>query len=216
MLIVFSLVAILARVGNGTNLSNVRRKIGGQKNMVNALTRTTGMGGHQSARMGKDEWLTPPWLLKRLGDFDLDPCSPISRPWDTAQSHFNISDNGLSREWWGRVWCNPPYGQKASKWLSRCADHGNAIALIFARTETEMFYRNVWLRADGLLFLKGRLYFHHVTGEVAGGNSGAPSVLVAYGSDNSECLKWCGIPGVWVGARLIVEGPPIQRLTAAC
>lgn len=169
----------------------------------------SGMGSHQSAVMGKDEWLTPPWVLERLGVFDLDPCSPISRPWDTARQHYTVLDNGLSMQWHGRVWCNPPYGAEAAKWLSRCAEHGNAIALIFARTETSMFFKHVWSRADGLLFLKGRLYFHHVTGEIAGANSGAPSVLVAYGSANAECLKKCGIDGVWVGAREIVEGPQI-------
>ena len=23
-----------------------------------------------------DEWLTPPYIIKELGEFDLDPCSP--------------------------------------------------------------------------------------------------------------------------------------------
>ena len=32
-----------------------------------------------------DEWLTPPYIIKELGEFDLDPCSPHpdKRPWDT-------------------------------------------------------------------------------------------------------------------------------------
>jgi hypothetical protein len=172
--------------------------------MVVAPTRQTGMGGHQSASMGKDEWLTPPWILERLGVFDIDPCSPVSRPWDTARKHYSVLDNGLSKQWIGRVWCNPPYGAEAAKWLSKCAEHGNAIALIFARTETSMFFKHVWGRADGLLFIDGRLYFHHVTGAVAKANSGAPSVLVAYGSANAECLKNCGIGGAWVGAKGVV------------
>lgn len=44
-----------------------------------------GMGSHQSAAMLKDEWLTPPEIIKALGgpeSFDLDPCAPIKRPWD--------------------------------------------------------------------------------------------------------------------------------------
>ena len=60
---------------------------------------------------GKDEWLTPPEIVKSLGEFDLDPCSPIERPWDTAKNHFTINDNGLIQNWFGRVWCNPPYGK---------------------------------------------------------------------------------------------------------
>jgi hypothetical protein len=179
----------------------------GDFEMIVAPTRQTGMGGHQSASMGKNEWLTPPWVLERLGPFDLDPCAPIIRPWDTARQHYTMLDNGLSKQWLGRVWCNPPYGAKAKKWLVRCAEHGNAIALIFARTETSMFFQHVWGRADGLLFLEGRLYFHHATGEVAKANSGAPSVLVAYGSANADCLQNCGIRGAWVGAKEIEVAP---------
>lgn len=185
----------------------VMQNFGDLRMIVAPNNRRSGIGSHQSASMGKDEWLTPPWVLERLGAFDLDPCAPISRPWDTAREHYTIADNGLSKQWHGRVWCNPPYGLQAAKWLERCAEHGNAIALIFARTETAMFFKHVWNRADGLLFLNGRLYFHHVTGERASANSGAPSVLVAYGRYNAESLRQSGIPGAWVGAKEIVEAP---------
>jgi hypothetical protein len=39
-----------------------------------------GMSAHQSPVMGTDEWLTPPEIMARLGEFDLDPCSPVNRP----------------------------------------------------------------------------------------------------------------------------------------
>lgn len=156
------------------------------------------MGSHQSTRSLKDEWLTPPYLLKALGSFDLDPCSPVERPWDTAKEHYTILNNGFNKGWVGRVWCNPPYGSEAAKWLARCADHGNCIALIFARTETKMFFDHVWPKAQGLLFLEGRLNFHHVCGRKAGANAGAPSVLVAYGEDNANTLKTCGLSGKYI------------------
>ena len=153
------------------------------------------MGGHQSATALKDEWLTPRHVLAALGSFDLDPCAPQVRPWDTAERHYTVMDNGLVQPWEGRVWCNPPYGLEAAQWLARCADHGNAMALIFARTETRMFFDHVWPKAQGVLFLEGRLYFHHVCGRRASANAGAPSVLVAYGSANAECLKGCTLAG---------------------
>ena len=155
----------------------------------------TGMGGHQSANALKDEWLTPPHIIAALGDFDLDPCSPVNRPWDTAKNHLTILDDGLSKPWSGRVWCNPPYGAEAAKWLSRCADHKNATALIFARTETRMFFDHVWPKASAVLFLEGRLYFHHADGRRAAANSGAPSVLIAYDERNANTLFSAGIPG---------------------
>lgn len=128
----------------------------------------------------------------------MDPCSPLDRPWDTARRHLTIHDNGLAQAWTGRVWCNPPYGLEAARWLEKLAAHGNGMALIFARTETEMFFRWVWESAHSVLFLRGRLHFHHVTGERAKANAGAPSVLIAYGGGNSGVLENSGIPGKFI------------------
>lgn len=153
------------------------------------------MGGHQSHAMGKDEWLTPPEILRALGPFDLDPCAPVVRPWDTAEKHFTIEDNGLLRPWSGRVWCNPPYGRETGRWLNRCANHGDAMALIFARTETADWVTHVWGRATAVMFMFGRLHFYHVNGKRAAANSGAPSALVAYGPNNLEALMTCGLRG---------------------
>jgi len=154
-----------------------------------------GIGSHQSANMKKDEWLTPPKIINALGEFNLDPCAPIVRPWETAENHFTINDNGLEKEWNGRVWCNPPYGLEASKWLEKLTEHGNGIALIFARTETKMFFEWVWNKATAVKFIEGRLYFHHVDGTKAKANAGAPSVLIAYGNENAEILENCEIKG---------------------
>ena len=153
-----------------------------------------GIGGHQRAFRGRtDEWLTPPEIIRALGPFDLDPCSPVNRPWPTAARHFTVEDNGLMRSWEGRVWLNPPYGPETGDWLMRLASHGNGIALIFARTETEMFHRYGWDRADAMLFLRGRLHFYNVCGERAKLNAGGPSVLIAYGKANVDALRFSGI-----------------------
>lgn len=160
-----------------------------------------GIEAHQSHRALKDEWLTPPHILAKLGKFDLDPCAPVTRPWDMAEKHYTILDNGLKKPWAGRVWCNPPYGLEAAKWLARCSDHGNSVALVFARIETKMFFQHVWGQADALLFIRGRLYFHHVNGSMAKANAGAPSVLIAYGKENAEQLKHSNIDGHFVQIR---------------
>lgn len=161
-----------------------------------------GIGGHSKAYSGKtNEWLTPPYILKSLGEFDLDPCAPVERPWNTAKQYLTIMDDGLSKNWHGRVWLNPPYGQHTGSWLSKLSDHGNGIALIFARTETKMFFDFVWGKANAVLFLRGRLYFHHLDGSKAKHNSGAPSVLIAYGDNNAQCLSNCSIDGFYVNLR---------------
>lgn len=156
------------------------------------------MGSHQSASSGSDVWLTPPDLLARLGAFDLDPCAaPIPRPWPTAGRHFTAADDGLRHPWSGRVWLNPPYS-RMEVWLARLADHGQGTALIFARTETRVFHAQVWRRASGLLFLAGRLSFHHADGRRSRENAGAPSVLVAYGDGDAGALAQLADLGAYV------------------
>jgi len=157
-----------------------------------------GMGSHQSAKMLNDEWLTPQFIIDQLGPFDLDPCAPIVRPWDTAKKHYTVEDNGLLQEWEGLVWCNPPYGVQTTTWLSRMAMHNNGIALVFARTETSMFFRNVWPLAESILFIEGRLYFHYVDGTQAKANAGAPSVLIAYGEEADARLLRSAIRGKYI------------------
>lgn len=143
------------------------------------------------------DWLTPPELLAALGSFDLDPCASQFQPWRTAAQQFTIDDDGLNRPWHGRVWCNPPYGPHAERFLARAAEHGNAIVLIFARTETKVFQEHCFGRGAAMLFLAGRVRFRLPGGGHAG-PAGAPSVLVAFGKKNADVLKTCGIRGAYV------------------
>ena len=149
---------------------------------------------------GKDEWLTPPEIIRCLGEFDLDPCASIVRPWPTAMRHYTIQDNGLAQPWIGRVWCNPPYGDKAEPFLHKMAEHGNGILLLFARTETKMFFKWIWPKAQAVFFFDHRLKFYHVDGTPAENSGGAPSCLVAYGQDNAASIVDSGLGGklVWL------------------
>lgn len=147
------------------------------------------MASHERVLSGKEEWLTPKEITDVLGPFDLDPCSPISRPWATAAHHYTIKDDGIKTPWFGRVWLNPPYGNETEKWMSLMASHNNGIALIFARTETATWFNSVWPSAAALLFIKGRIAFCHVDGRRAGTSAGAPSCLIAYGQPNADRLK---------------------------
>lgn len=52
--------------------------------------------------------------------------------------------------------------------------------------------------SHAVLFLRGRLYFHHADGRRADHNSGAPSVLVAYGDGNTAALQISGLEGHFV------------------
>lgn len=163
-------------------------------------TKIGGFTHDRDLENGKEEWLTPPQIIKALEQtredgeevpwpFDLDPCAPTpeKRPWNTAKNHFSILDNGLIRPWEGRVWCNPPYGPKTGEWMGRCCAHKNVTALIFARTETRQFFDYIWGKAAAVCFLKGRLSFYHVNG-TKGGTAGAPSMLVTWDDNNANAL----------------------------
>ena len=41
---------------------------------------------------GTNEWLTPTNIIKSLGSFDLDPCIPIKRPFETAKNYFTVEN----------------------------------------------------------------------------------------------------------------------------
>lgn len=156
-----------------------------------------GMAGAHLPTCKTETWLTPPAIVQALGEFDLDPCAaPLPRPWATAKDHYALpQQDGLALPWFGRVWLNPPYGRAMTPFLDKLAQHGIGTALIFARTETEPFFRHVWERAHALLFLRGRLHFHFPDGRRAKLNGGAPSVLVAYGREDAERLIESGLDG---------------------
>lgn len=157
---------------------------------------------------GTNTWLTPLPIVMSLGDFDLDPCGFPGH--QTAKKLVCLPEDGLEADWSGRVWLNPPYGNEAKIWMQRLADHGNGIALIFARTDTQWFFDHVWDRADAVLFLRGRISFISSDLDTPRNNGGAASVLVAYGTDNAKALKDSGLAGQFL---LIPKPEPISPLS---
>lgn len=119
-----------------------------------------------------------------------------------AERHYTIEDDGLSQDWRGRAWVNPPYGPELGAWLYKLARHRDGgIALIFARTETRPFFDNVWGRASAIFFFRGRLHFYDVAGKRATANAGGPSVLCAYRMENVDAIERAGLDGQLVRLR---------------
>ena len=145
------------------------------------------------------EWYTPPHVFEKLGlTYDLDPCSPPGGiPWIPARAHYTKADNGLHAPWWGRVWLNPPYGRETGDWVQRLADHGDGIALVFARTDVRWWHQAVPM-ASAVCFVEGRLTFVAGAGQSAPGNSGGPSALIAYGDECARALQRSGLGIVYV------------------
>lgn len=112
-----------------------------------------------------DEWYTPRYIIDSLGKFDLDPCAPIVPLYQTAGTMYNELENGLEQNWEGRVWLNPPYSRPLiNKFMRRMSEHNHGIALIFFRTDTELFHTEA-------------------------GAPGCGSVLIAYGEEDANILE---------------------------
>lgn len=146
-----------------------------------------------------DEWYTPKWLVDALGEFDLDPCAPENRLWDTAKKHLTKQDDGLKESWGGlRVWLNPPYSRPLiEKFVNKMAENNNGIALLFNRCDSRMFQDVIFPNAAAIMFIKGRIRFFRSDG-TEGGSPGCGSVLIAFGKDNAEILESSNIPGKFI------------------
>jgi len=158
---------------------------------------------HESTYNESKEWYTPRYIFQKLGvDFDLDPCSPGQElvPWIPASIHYTIEDDGLTADWFGTVWVNPPYGSDTPKWMSRLRHHGNGIALVFARCDTQWFHEYAPY-AHAICFIKGRVQFvpsketlFYADGMYKPkGGCGAGSMLIAYGAANAKALYESGL-----------------------
>lgn len=140
------------------------------------------------------EWYTPHRVLElareTLGGFDLDPASTatVNRERVRAGAFFTREDDGLSREWFGRVWLNPPYGRGEGNrsnqdiWTAKLVDEYRAgrveagIVLVNAAIGTSWFAR-LW--DFPICFPDRRLRF-----ESPGGGKTAPpngNALVYFG-----------------------------------
>lgn len=70
------------------------------------------------------EWYTPHEFIEMarsvMGGFDLDPASnPKAQGWVKADKFYTKDDDGLKQPWFGRVWCNPPYGKFTRLFIER-------------------------------------------------------------------------------------------------
>lgn len=145
---------------------------------------------------GSDEWYTPPEIVTSLGHFDLDPCSPIGGVFRLADVLYTKEDNGLTKEWKGRVWLNPPYSKPLYfQFADKMAKHGSGIMLTFDRMDNRFMQDHVLPHADSVFFMRGRIKFYDISGEQRQG-AGCGSILVSYSQYDTEAIANSGLKGV--------------------
>jgi phage N-6-adenine-methyltransferase len=138
-----------------------------------------------------DEWYTPVEIIQSLGEFDLDPASSPEayRQNCSAKQFYTAEENGLNKDWYGRVWLNPPYSNPLiQQFLTKMAEHNNGIALVFAKVEAKWFHDIVLRYATAIKFLYDRVRFFRPNG-TQGLQPRNGSMLIAYGTENARILS---------------------------
>ena len=113
-----------------------------------------------------DDWATPADVWHQANgfhDFQLDAAASstnhLCEQWFGLDHPDENRRDGLSGQWVGRTWVNPPYGRGIYDWVKKAALHNDLVVMLLpSRTDTKWFHEFVLPNAD-LQFIKGRLKF---------------------------------------------------------
>ena len=109
-----------------------------------------------------DLWATPAKLYDELNSefkFTLDVCATIENA--KCKKFFTVDDDGLSQEWEGVCWMNPPYGRTIGAWMEKAyrssLKNATVVCLVPSRTDTNWWHDFAMM--GEIRFIKGRLRF---------------------------------------------------------
>lgn len=159
------------------------------RNVLKAIGRAKGDGELVQQSL-TNEWYTPASYIEAarlvLGAIDLDPAS-CEEANETVQATRFLTgdDDGLTFEWHGRVWLNPPYGRIAGPFIDYLVDEFEAghttaaVALVNAHCTDTQWFQRLWDHT--LCFTDHRIDFAAGTEDRSGSTHG--SVFVYLGPD---------------------------------
>jgi len=110
-----------------------------------------------------DLWATPQHFFDALNTefhFETDVCALPSNA--KCSAYYTPDMDGLSQEWSGICWMNPPYGRQIAKWIKKASESARngatVVCLVPARTDTQWWHQYIEGRAE-VRFVRGRLKF---------------------------------------------------------
>lgn len=124
-----------------------------------------------------DEWFTPAEWVERAraalgGTIDLDPASNIhAQKTVKAKRFYTKEDDGLSKPWTGRVFCNPPYSTAlikafTNKLLASLEELREATAAVYLvnNCTDAGWFQDCLHWCDAVCFPRGRIAFENANG----------------------------------------------------
>jgi phage N-6-adenine-methyltransferase len=109
-----------------------------------------------------DLWATPQDFFEKydaIYKFELDVCATKEN--SKCKNYFTKEDDGLSKDWVGICWMNPPYGREIIKWMRKAYESSlngaTVVCLVPARTDTKWWHEYAML--GEIEFIRGRLKF---------------------------------------------------------
>jgi len=160
---VTEILTAFAEVVNGENVTPQR--------VQKALAVLSGHTTNVHVSDDSYEWYTPLPILEAartvLGGIDLDPASS-----ETAQEavkatrYFSLTEDGLTQEWKGSVWLNPPYNMPhienfVGKLIAEYEAGRTTQAIILINNSSDTAYFQRLLSRFPACFTKGRLKFYN-------------------------------------------------------
>ena len=141
---------------------------------------------------------------------ELDPATEVDNP-TGAREFFTEEDDGLSREWRGNVFLNPPYGAGFRTWAEKV--HGSAsagahIVALFPPTRAETGYWQEHILTEyltALCYVRRRVGFLRPSGEKATSNVYG-SVLHLFNGDADRFAACLGKLGRCVRTEVYIGG----------
>ena len=139
----------------------------------------------------KMDWETPNKLFDKLNhefSFDIDVCATEENK--KCNKYFSVDDDGLSKQWSGICWMNPPYGREIKQWVRNAYQEtivqenaDKVVCLVPVRSDTKWWHEFI-MNAKEIRFLNKRLSFE-------GSNNKAPfaACIVVFCKHNKQSVK---------------------------